>query len=363
MAGLEGDSCTEAIRDGVLQELCEAKRSALLATPYLSFDTRFLGRDGSDLLLWATMSQSVAENTLSEQSLRIRFPWNLEMWSGATKILGFEQEAGRRILRVAVPTHLVRDESRQHWRNDRCGKSTGSLANQDLTVVRVSLENLSQSGAFIFSSEPLDLAAFGPGHQAALSYQLEGGVKLQSGVRIVHGDAFRMGLAFHPPLRGEALERLSAWLKPRFEEAKRVWQNRSELRAQAVMAAAVTEPEGILLVAANPEIEAQIRPLLEGLPELRLAPPVISGLKKALTPPPRLVLLHLPQSGLEERRRYRMLVDALPDCPLVLLSTPQGTALAQELGAEFKALTVAWNPSLGAFLKRLVVGLLKKHSA
>ena len=43
-------------------------------------------------------------------------------------------------------------------------------------------------------------------------------------------------------------------------------------------------------------------------------------------------------------------------------STRTFAKLAQELGVEFKALSIAWNPSLGAFLKRMVTGLLKKHS-
>lgn len=354
------DSTTGAV-DAVLSELCEAKRTGLLATPYLAFETRFLAREGQELHLWATMSKTTAEHTLSQQAVRIRFPWNLTMWAGPVRILGYEQEAKRRFLRVSIPESLGPDEQRQHWRADRCGKSTGTLANDELTVVRITLENLSQGGAGIFSAEAMDPAAFGPGRGATLNLLLEGGLKVQAKVRVVQGDAFRLGLVFDPPLPEELLGRLSAWIRPRFEEAKRNWQNRAETRAQAVQAAAMAVPEGILLIASDPEVEAQVRPVLEGLPDLRVAPPVMSGLKKALQPAPLVALLYLPQSGLEERRRYRALLETLPNCPTILLSTPAGVPLAQELGTEFKALSLAWNPSLGAFLKRMVTGLLKRQ--
>ena len=357
-----GESLTGLARDSVLTELCEAKRTALLATPYMAFETRFLQRNGPELEMWATMSKSVADNTLAQQSVRIRFPWALGMWAGPTRILGFEQDAKRRYLRIAVPEHLRPDEQRKHWRADRCGKSTGTLGNDALTIVRITLENLSLGGAGVFSFEPMAPDAFAPGLPAVLNLHLEGGIKLQARVRGVQGDSFRMGLLFDPPLSEDDLARISAWLKPRWEEANRAWRNRAETRAQEAISARMVEPEGLLLVSSNPELEAQLRPPLEGLPELRVAPPVMSGLKKALQVPPRLVLLDLPQGGLEERRRYRALLEALPDGALIILAAPQGAALAQELGVEFKALSIAWNPSLGTFLKRMVTGLLKKHS-
>lgn len=357
-----GESLSGMARDSVLIELCEAKRTALLATPYLAFETRFLQRNGNELEMWATMSKSVADNTLAQQSVRIRFPWALGMWAGPTRILGFEQDAKRRFLRVAVPEHLRPDEQRKHWRADRCGKSTGTLGNDDLKVVRITLENLSPVGVGLFSSEPLEPEAFGSGRSATVNLQLEGGLRIQTKVRIVQGDAFRVGVLFDPELPEDLLERLTLWLRPRWEEARRNWRDRAERRAQAQQAMALAKPEGLLLITSDPALEAQIRPLLEDLQPLRIAPPAISGLKRTLSPSPLLALLHLPMGGLEERRRYRALLEALPDIPLILLAAPQGATLAQELGVEFKALSIAWNPSLGPFLKRMVTGLLKKHS-
>lgn len=347
--------------EGVLTELCEAKRTALLATPYLSFDTRFLEREGEALRMWATMTRSVAENTLSQQPLRVRFPWALGMWAGPTRVLGFEQDEKRRYLRIAAPERLAPDELRRHYRVDRCGKTQGTLGNENLTVVKVTVENLSVVGALVFASGALDPAEFNVGRLVSLSLTLDGGTKLQSKVRIVHIDGFRAGLAFQPDLDGETLDRLSDWVRPRWMEAKKAWTNRAETRAQVEVSAAKV-PEGLLLVTSDPELELQVRPVLEGLPELRVVPPVMASLKKALSPPPQLVLLHLPQGGLEERRRYKALVEALPEGPKVLLAGPQAVALAQELGSDLKAPSLAWSPSLGAFLARMVTGLLKKHS-
>ena len=357
-----GESFTGLALDSVLLELCEAKRTALLATPYLAFETRFLHREGQELHLWATMSKSVADHALAEQSLRIRFPWALGMWAGPTRILGFEQDTKRRFLRVAIPDLLRPDEQRKHWRTDRCGRSSGTLGTDTLKIVRITPENLSQSGVGVFSSEPLDLETFGPAHGAVLNLQLEGGVKLQSKVRGVQGNAFRMGFTFDPPLSDYDLGLLTDWLKPRWAEANRAWRNRAEVRAELEESARAIDPEGLLLVGSSPELELQLRPLLEGLPELRVAPPVISGLKKALQAPPNLAILDLPQGGLEERRRYRALLEALSGFPVILLASPRAEALAEELEAEFKAYSLVWNPSLGIFLKGMVIRLLKKHS-
>ncbi len=135
-----------AALDGVLAELCDLKRTALLASPYLAFETRFLGREGNELRMWATMSRSMVENTLTQQALRIRFPWALSMWAGFTRVLGYEQGEKQRFVRLAVPERIGIDELRGHYRTDQCGRSGGTLGSESLDVVRVSVENLSAGG-------------------------------------------------------------------------------------------------------------------------------------------------------------------------------------------------------------------------
>lgn len=347
-------------RDAILAELCEAKRTGLVATPYLSFDTRFLAREGEELSLWATLTRSTAENTLVNRPLRLRFPWALSMWAGETRLLGYEQQEKRRWLRLAVPEALRPDEQRAAPRIDRCGRSTGTLGNDDLTVVRVALENLSLGGAGIFIQEAFGPEAFPAGRVASLSLHLEGGLDLVAPVRLVHGEGMRQGVAFQPPLEGMDLARLQAWIAPRWAEARRAWDNRAALGAEVLAAAAPVMPEGILLLTAEADLVTQVGMVLQDLPALRTAPPQMALLKKALMPPPLLVLMHLPKGGLEERRKARAFLEALPEAPVVLLAEPTAVALAQELGTEFKALSLAWNPSLGAFLRRMVTGLLKR---
>lgn len=351
---------TGMARDGILEELCEAKRTGLLATPYLAFDTRFLQREGEELHLWATFTKVTAENTLAGQPLRIRFPWALGMWAGETRLLGYEQQEKRRWVRVALPTHLRPDEQRQAPRVERCGRSTGTLGNDELTVVRVAPENLSTGGAGIFIQEAFGPEAFPAGRPASLSLHLEGGLDLVAPVRLVHGEGLRMGVAFQPPLAGEDLARLQAWIAPRWAEARRAWDNRAERRAELLAATANQFPEGILLVTGAADLATQVGHVLQDLPALRVAQPQMAALRKALSPPPRLVLFHLPEAGLEARRKAKALLDALPGVPLVLMAEPPAAPLASELGSGYKALSLAWNPSLGAFLRRMVTGLLKR---
>lgn len=346
--------------DAMLGELCEAKRTALLATPYLSFESRFLEREGNELRMWATMSKATAEHTLMQNPLKIRFPWALTMWAGATRVLGYEQAAKRRYLRLAVPERLAPDERREHPRAERGLRVQGTLGNDALTVVRISVEDLSRGGARLLLGEPVLSDDFPQGGAASLSLTRNGGERILAGVRVVHGDGLHLGVAFQPPLDGEVLATLQAWLAPRLMEAKKAWEQRAEVRAQALMALARAKPEGLLLVTGLPELEAQLRPLLEGLPALRHALPIMADLRKQLDTPPRLAFVHVPQGGLEDRRRLRALMEALHDVQVVLLAAPSGMALAQELSTEFKAPSLAWNPSLGPFLQRMVVGLLKR---
>lgn len=355
------------LRDEVLQELCDRKSSALLATPYLSFESRFLERHGDRLRIRAAMGRDVALNTLSRQALRLRFPWDLTIYSGATRILDYEQEEHRRILVVSVPESLEVDEQRKAYRAERVGRSRGSMgstAGAEVSIQTFSLENLSTFGAGVFLGDFRNLEAWLPGSRIQASFELDHGPEFSVSARICHSSGPYLGLEFAPSLEDPTLCRVTQWVETRRVEAQRLWSNRAELRARALEGAKPRmPPSGLLLLSSDALLGPQIETALESMHELRIAPAVMAPYKQALAQPPLLLLLDGAGMGSEERRRARTLLEAQPPgCPILVLGRGPGHEQARGLAAELKqASFLEWSPGKGAPLRILTQGLIRKH--
>jgi len=358
---------TGSARDGVLEELCSRKATTLLATPYLSFESRLLEREGERLHIRATMGREVALNTLSKHPLKLRFPWDLSFYSGATRILGYEQGENRRYLVVEVPETLVPDEMRREYRADRVGKSQGALgtaAGPEVTILQVSLENLSAGGAGVFLKDYRAVESFMPGHSVQVSLELEGGPEFNALARICHSNGPYLGLEFTPPLSEPALGSVRNWVEARQQDAQRLWENRAELRAQALEAARPkAPPSGLLLLTADPVLAAQIKATLEDTHGLRSFPPVMAPYKAALSQRPLVLILDTSCMGSEERRRTRTLLEAQPPgCPIIVLGRDTENEHPRTLALELKQATyLEWTHEKAGFLRILVQGLIRKH--
>jgi len=354
-------------KDEVLRELCERKATLLLATPHLSFESRFLERDGERLRVRASMGRELAMNTLSRQPLRIRFPWDLSMYCGSVRILDYEQEEHRRTLVISVPESLGEDEQRSAYRADRVGRSRGSLGSTgkgDPIIQPFNLENLSTLGAGVFLNGYRGLETWQPGMTVQASFELEGGTRFDRAARICHSSGPYLGLEFRPPLKEPDLGLVHRWVTARRNEAQRMWDNRDELRAQAAEAAKPkAAPSGMLLLSSDASLGAQIEHALESMHELRVVPAVMAPLRAAMAQPPLIVLLDTAGMGSEERRRARALLEAQPPgCPVLVLGrdpeNDQGRLLATELR---QASYLEWAPGKGTTLKILVQGLIRRH--
>lgn len=346
----------------VLDELCERRAYLQLATPYLSFPAHALERRGDELRLRITLTQDFVTHTLKQQALRIRFPWALGMAGGPVKVLGYQQEEGRRVLRLQVPGELGDEDQRGAVRLEPPTPGSVILSPDGETLVKARVEDLSLLGLRVFAMEPLN-AAFVDNHLLQLSLNLELGPRLEAQARLVHQDGQMLGLAFQPPLGPQPRAELEAFLLPEYEEARKRWDNRAALRAAAeARMKPKAPPEGVLLLGRDRGLEAELRQALAGTLPVRLCPPALAPLRDALEAPPKLVLLHLPKGGLQERFLLKSLAEALPPAtPTVVLGAP-GAAGGRDLASDLKAATyVEWNPAQAVFLGRLLQGLVRRH--
>jgi hypothetical protein len=353
------------LRDEVLSELCTRRQSCLLATPYLSFDSRMMELLDGELRVRATMSRDAAKHALGQQPLKLRFPWGLAFYAGVTRVLGYEQGEQRRTLRLAIPERLEPDERRQAFRLERVGRCQGAVGSTAGDILRISLENLSTLGAGVFCMEPIPAEGFQTGRTLTLSLTLEKGPALRLEAKVCHGQGQYLGLKFEPRPSGETLKSIEDWLAPRIEEARRRWENRAELLARAEQAARPKlPPAGILLLSRDEPLGAQVTRALQDLHTVRVVPPVMAPYKEALEAPPLLLLVDAAGSDMEERHRLRGLLDAQPPgCPVILLGQGgNNPELWRTLVAELKArLFIEWYPENAPFFRKLVLGLIQSH--
>jgi len=347
-----------------LDELCERRQTLYLATPYFSFESRFLERLGPDLKVRASMSRNVVQHALAKNALRLRFPWNLTLFGGPTRILDYEEIEHDRFLRISVPAVLARDDQRRAFRLERTGRSGGVLGSRELHLLKCSLENISPLGAGVFCMEPIPAEGFHPGQSLEISLTLEQGPELQATGRICHTSGQALGLGFTPPLSGAMLDRLTPWLQPRLEAAQRQWDDRASLRIQAERAVRPRQaPEGVLLASGNPELQATVAEALNGVPPLRWVWPAVAPFREAMECKPPYVLLLPISGGMEESHRLRSLLEAVPpQCPVVALGIGADLDLTRALAAELKATLFVDRKTLhSVFFQRLLLGLIRKH--
>ncbi len=353
---------TGDVRAGILEELCAGKVRVLLATPYFAVEARMLEARGELLALRIPMSGEAIRNAVGSHPLKLRFPWDLTMYAGPTEIRGFEVEDNRRTLLISVPDALGIDERRQAWRTEQVGRSRGALGGQGARIVRVALENLSPLGAALFCLDAIAQDEFYAGRLVSLEMALDRGPTFSVKARVTHGEGQLLGVSFLAD--GDLQDQLRAWVAPRRKEAQRAWDNRLATRAAAEAALKPkAAPKGLLLVTPDAALVDGVGRILEEDPPVRSCTPALGPMKKALEEPPQLVLLDITGAGLDARHRLRTLMEGLGlTCPVVVMGSGVAPETLRSFSSDLKAAwSYEWNPNQGAFFRRLVKGLLRKH--
>lgn len=352
--GISGDA---EIRR-VLETACGNRELMILLTPYMRFESNFLQLDADSVHARITMSAEEATYGLRSPDLRFRFPHITRFLEARTRLLGFGLVDGRRSLRLAIPKALQDDEQRRAYRVERVGKIPVTFSTSRFELKSGLLVNLSTGGARLASpQEPLE-PLFHQGDPIAVSIPLAEGIHINNRavVRWVQGKL--MGVEFQPVLDVEVMTPLSRWVFLRREEDKeRVGLSYVESAPRPGRA------PGLVLVSSSAELEETLRELLSGLPPLHRAGPSVPAVKEAIASGPSMVFFHVPDGGLDTRRRLKLFVEVLGGrIPFVLLGTQVENSVLFDLGAEHKAAAVydlASKP--GSFFLRLVQGILRRH--
>ena len=342
----------------ILETACGSRELMILVTPYLRFETHFLALDSSAIQARITISAEEAMYGLQSPDLHFRFPSNTRFLEGQTQLLGFGLLDGCRTFRFAIPKKLQDDEQRRAYRVERVGKALVTFSTPRFELKTGRLVDLSTTGTRLLSlQEPLT-TLLRTGDLIAVSLTLAEGMHLNNSaiVRWIRGKT--MGVEFLPTLDTEVLTPLSRWVFLRREEVK-------DRVGSFVVSPAPKggETPGMVLISSSQEVEDNLLGLLAGLPPLKRVGASMQAIKEAVATGPTLVFFHVPDAGLDGRRRLKMLVEVLAGkVPFVLLGTQVENSVLFELGNEHKAAAVYdLGAKSGAFFLRLVQGILRRH--
>lgn len=352
-----------------LQAACNRRELLILATPYLRVDSHFVRMEGNELHVAATMTRDDAMYGLKSNDLHMRFPHHTAFLEGKVELKGFGISDGRRTLRLSLPGTLQDDELRGAYRVDRVGKVTCTYSTRKYDLQTASLVNISTTGGRLHAFKDLTEDELRMGDSLSVTIPLLETIRVNSPAKVKHLHMRSFGVEFEPPLSGTLLENLSRWIfqkreEDRERESRRGVETAAPGDSQRSLANQLTPKRGIVVLSPDAELEGQLREVLEALqPVARVSSPGGQGIKEALAVNPALVIIHVASLSLDERRRFKTMLEGLAmKVPFILLGTSVDPSALMELGNEVKAACVyQFSAQRGAFFQRLVQGILRRH--
>lgn len=344
---------------GILGLAAANRELLILVTPYLRFESNFLLVEEGAFHARVTMGAEEAMFGLRSADLRFRFPHATRFLEGKTRLLGFGFVEGRRSLKLEIPKTLQDDDLRGAYRAERVGRVEVSFSTPRYELRTGTLTNLSTTGARIYAPHENLETAFQLGDTISVTIPISEELKINSPAVVKWAQGRNLGLVFAPLLPETVLTPLSRWIFQRREEDK----DRLRGLAAPLSLVASAGEGGLALVSSDAELEASLKDYLTGLPALRRVSPTMASLKEAAMSHPALLIFHLPSLGLDERKRLRTLVEALPARqPFLLLGTGVDPSALMELGTDLKAAaSLVLGPKPGPFFQRLLQGILRRH--
>ena len=354
---------SQQIRE-ILEEACARREILILVTPYLRFESSFVGLEREELLIQATMSREDAGFTLRTEDLKIRFPHGLGFFEAPVVVKGLGGEGRNRVIRLGIPKALTENDQRVAYRVERIGRITVTFSTPRPDLYVAALADISVSGARMHAQQDIPPERLAPGDEIAMSIPLAEGLYINGHARIRHLQGRSFGVEFQPPLSKELLEPLSRWVFNRREEERERMARKLEvgLKAQRSPGKEIP-PSGVLLVSAQEDLEGELRSAVPFTHPLHRVLPQVQALKEALASHPALVLLHVAATGMEERRKTKVLAEIVGGkAPLLLVGTGVEGAALFELSTQWRASgALAWGPQRAAFFQRLVQGMIRRH--
>ena len=335
-------------------------------TPYLRFESNFVGLEGGELHAAATMSRDDATFVLRTQELRIRFPVGLGFMEAPTRLIGLGLHGGRRTVRLAMPKVLSENDDRAEYRVERVGRVEVTCGTIRGDLLQTALVDLSTRGARLHTRTDVAAAGLQPGSVLFLSIPVDDELRLEARGEVRHVGPRMLGLEFAPALPQDVQEPLSRWVFQRREEDQERLAQRVELglRRPGPPPAVGGGPPGVLMVGGGPELEATLAAAFKDFLPLVRVPLAAQAVKDALRGGPLLALFVLDGPGLDERRRVKALVElAVPRAPVLLLGLGVDSDALYKAGVAWKvASSLAWTSGRGDFLLRLARGILRQRA-
>ena len=349
----------------VFRRACDRRELMILVTPYLRFESSFVKIEGTEIHVAATMGAEDATYGLRNTSLKMRFPHRLSFLEAPTALKGFGMLDGRRTLRLALPDSLYEEDHRTSYRVDRVGRVPVTFSTPKFDLVTGTLVDISTTGGRIYSTRDFGEGELLVGEDMAVTIPLTEEIRINTKVKLRHVHGRTFGVEFRPQLDDTVLHPLSRWVfEKREEDLERMARRGVETSASpgASSSKAAAKPSGLLLVSGDAALETTLQELLGGLQPLQRVSANMAALKEAMNQRPSLVLYHVPNLGLDERRRIKPLVESLHGrAPVLLLGTGVEGGAILELGTELKAtVSIVFNPERATFFQRLVQGVLRR---
>jgi len=356
---------TEEVR-AILKEACARRELLILDSPFLRFESGFLALQDGEIQAQATMSREDAIYGLRTSDLKIRFPHGLGFYEAPVKVIGLDMIEGRRTLRLSIPRQIVENDQRVAYRAERVGRVTTTFSTPKSQLMTATLVDLSTTGARLLAQRDLGSEHLMVEDRITVSIPLSEEIQVHSEAVVRHLDTRRMGIEFVPALPKGVQEPLSRWVFLRREEERERLARRLELKEpRAVSPESQLPPQGILLVSEDAGLEEALRGVLQNLRTLSRVLPTVQAVKDALGSKPSLVIFHIRDLSLDQRKRNRTLVELLQaKAPVLILGTEVEGATLFELSSAWKAASaMAWSPQRGPFLERLAQGIIRRHSS
>lgn len=348
----------------ILQEACARREMLILVTPYLRFETSFVGLDSDALHVLATMSREDAVYGLKSPGLKIRFPHGLGFFEAGVEMKGLGLFGQRRTLKLSFPASLQENDQRVAFRVERVGRVAVTFSTPKPDLFSATLSDISVTGARIHCQEDLPADKLRVGDTLAITIPLVEALNINGHAVVRHCRGRSFGVEFQPQLPQDVLDPLSRWVFQHREEERERLARRLELGLEgARLSGPALPPRGILLVSADTGLEAQLREAAPDSHPFSRIQPTVQAVRESLLSQPALALLHLRALNLDERRRTKALAEILQGrCPVLLLGTDIEGAVLFELATEWRASSaLVWSAQRSSFFQRLVQGIIRRH--
>jgi hypothetical protein len=350
----------------IFEKACARRELFIIVSPYLRFVSHIVQLEGNEAHARVAMGRGDAVYALRGSEMKIRFPNKSNVLEAPLKVTGFGMVDGKKTIKFALPPSLYENDDRKAHRIDRVGDAAATVSTQDNQFFDASLLDISILGAKLRGPFGLPDNSVRAGDDIGLTIAIPTVVTINNRAKVHYVDEGAFGVEFIPNLVPSVMDPLASWIfRKREQEFQRAaFTPDPGQEYEAAEPAKEEEKEiGIMLITRDDIMERRLnKALAEGRQFYRVQP-AVAAIKKTLEKKPHLVILHIADSNLEERRLLKSLAATIPrDLPILLLSTDVENNLLFEIGQDWKvAATMAWAKERGVLLQRLVSGMLRKH--